>query len=200
VPATLEVALRGNIVGLREALDLGGALGESRRRTILVQHREGAEHLPHRLVETRQLAALRGVAEERVQGLLDRAQARLDLGDDLRHQHALLRAARHLVEHRHRRGLLQRLALDDRLQPLVHQPGLLRELVAEIGEVLAAFSTSNVVAVSIATLSVRLPGALPIQAASVATSAAILASSGCLSSAARSRIWAVRSRKFAMLG
>jgi hypothetical protein len=116
----LEVAGRSDVFGLAEALDLDRAGRERRRRAILVEDRQRAEHLPDRLVECRELRALRLVAEERVERLLDRAQGRLDLGDDLRHQQAFLRAARHLVKHRDRRGLLQRLALHDGLQPQVH--------------------------------------------------------------------------------
>ena len=69
----------------------------------------------------------------------------------------------------------------------------------------AKFSTafsirSSAVAVSIATPSVRCPGASATHAASAATSAVMRASGACFSSAARSRIWPARSRKFAMLG
>ena len=54
----LEVGLGRNVVPLRKALDLGRASRERGRGAVLVQHRERAQHLPDRLVERRELAAL----------------------------------------------------------------------------------------------------------------------------------------------
>ena len=92
-------------------VDLGGRVGVgldlllAQREQVLglveAQHAQRAAHLHAVARERGELAALRVVAEERVEHLLHVAQVGLDLATHLRDQHALLRAPAHLVERCH---------------------------------------------------------------------------------------------------
>ena len=131
----LEIALHRHILRTGEARDFRLADSQCRHRAVGTQDGQRAQHLAHLAVQCRQVAAPSGVAEKAVQRGLDGRQVALDLDHHLRHQQALLRAARHFVEQRNRRHV-GGLAHQAGLQARAHRHHLLRKLGREMREVL----------------------------------------------------------------
>jgi hypothetical protein len=127
----LEVGGLRHVLRGGETADACRALAEHGRRARLVQHLERALRLLERLLQPRQISALVGLAEEGVQSLLDRAQARADLAHHLPHERALLRTPCALVEERHFGWCLRRLAACASRETLGHRGGLCVELGRE---------------------------------------------------------------------
>ena len=125
----LEVLVGHRRLGIRVGLDLLLAQAE---QTFRVGRARGSCSAPRicwlSFAERRELRALRAVAEERVEHLLHVPQVRLDLAADLREQHPLLRALRHLVEQRRRRGAGKRARRARGIEPRQHRLDLLREI------------------------------------------------------------------------
>ena len=131
----LEIALHRHILRIGEARDFRLADSQRRHRTVGAQDRQRAQHLAHLAVQRRQVAAPPGVAKKAVQRGLDGRQVALDLDHHLRHQQALLRAARHFIEQRNR-SHVGGLARETGLQARPHGHHLLRKLGREMREVL----------------------------------------------------------------
>ena len=131
---SLEIGQLGRIGVAGEPLDFCMACGQRGHRPIRAQNRQRAGHLPDQAVEACEFAAPAGIAEESVQGRFDLREIALDLGHHLRHQQALLRLARHFVEHRHIRRVGD-LTVETRVQACAHRHDLRRKLRRQAGEI-----------------------------------------------------------------
>ena len=99
----LELVVRNQRVGRRVTLDLLLAHSDQTLGIGEPEHVQRAAYLLAVLRKRRELATLRVVAEKSIQHLLHVAQIGANLAAHLRQQHALLRALRHLVQHRRAR-------------------------------------------------------------------------------------------------
>ena len=126
-----QVFVRHHRFGVRVGVDLLLAKPQQPLCIRKAQDLERAPDLLAVLAESRELGALRAVAEERIEHLFHVAKVRLDLAADLGQQQALLRPLRHLVQQRHGRRAGQRTQRARGVEPRQHRLDLLREIRRE---------------------------------------------------------------------